>query len=231
MNKEYIYESNKNRELKGGEAIIVLPDIYGQTEYGKGTVEQSAEVFQKRVFLIDYFYPLTKTVTSFSQDEGEKAKELMGKLNGEEFIKFLEKVMEEITESYPEIKKFIVIGFCFGGRLAYIAGGDERVSRIFSFYGAGPYTPNYVFDKTPIEYLTSKRSGSNLCTDSFFGIYDESISDSDRHKIREDVTKAGLVYEAHKYHAGHAYFQEGRKMYDKDASEASWEVLKKRLNG
>ena len=231
MNQPYIYESVKNKEFSGNEAIIVLPDIYGQTDYSRHTTEQFAEVFNKPVFMLDYFYPLVKKVTSLSQDEGEKAKELMNKLKGDEFVTFFEKALSEIKETHPAIQKFIVIGFCFGGRLAYIAGANEKVSGIFSFYGAGPYTPNYVFGKTPIEYLVLKRTESDLRVDSFFGVHDLSISEPDRHKIREDVTKAGITYEAHKYHTGHAYFQEGRKMYDSEASKASWEVLKRKLHG
>ena len=229
MNKEYIYES-KNNQFEGNEAIIILPDIYGQTDYSKQTVEKFAEVFHKPVFILDYFFPLTGIANNLSQEEQPRARELMGKLGGEEFAAFFENSLDEISHAYPEIQKFIVIGFCFGGRLAYIAGGDGRVSRVFSFYGAGPHTPNYVFGKTPIEYLVSKRTRSNLQVDSFFGVNDTSIPESDRQKIKEDLKKVGIVYEPHEYNAGHAYFQEGRKNYDAAASRASWEVLQKSLS-
>ena len=56
MNKPYIFESIKNTELEINEAIVMLPDIYCQTDYSKRTTEDFAEAFGKPVFMLDYFY-------------------------------------------------------------------------------------------------------------------------------------------------------------------------------
>jgi hypothetical protein len=55
MKKPYIFESSKNNEFGGDEAIIVLPDIYCQTDYSKRTGEEFASAFKKPVFMLDYF--------------------------------------------------------------------------------------------------------------------------------------------------------------------------------
>ena len=49
MNEPYIFESVENQDLKSNEAIIVLPDIYCQTDYSKHTVEEFATAFRKVV--------------------------------------------------------------------------------------------------------------------------------------------------------------------------------------
>lgn len=230
MNKPYIYESRRNDEFVKNEAIIVLPDIYCQTDYSKRTVEEFADNFKKPVFLLDYFYLCTNKANNFNENNREKVHDIMENFKGGDFAKFFRKTLEEIKEVYPSIERFSVVGFCFGGRLSYIAGGYDIVSKVFSFYGSGANLENYIEGKTPIEYLVAKRNKSDLCVNSFFGINDPTFPETDRQKIKEELIKAGIFYEAHEYDAGHAYFQEGRKNYNASASQASWEVLKKTFN-
>src|SRR3989344_4629983 len=135
MNQPYIFESNKNSELGGSDAVIMLPDIYGQTDYSKRSVEEFADAFKKPVFILDYFYLITNKVNNFTEVDREKAHSLMQNFKGDDFVTFFKKVLGEIKEVYPAITQFIVIGFCFGGRLAYIAGGEDRVCKVVSFFG------------------------------------------------------------------------------------------------
>jgi dienelactone hydrolase len=226
MDKAYIYESAKNNQLSGSEAIVMLPDIYCQTDYSKRTVEELATAFNKPVFMLDYFFLSTNQVNNFNENDRESVRKLMQDFKGDEFVTFFRKVLEEIKQAYSHITQFTLIGFCFGGRLAYIAGGEKDVSRIISFYGAGSNTPNYVSGQTPIEYLVSKRKEDVPQVTSFFGINDTSILEADRQKIKEELKQGGVIYDSYEYNAGHAYFQDGRPNYSIPASQASWEVLR-----
>src|SRR3989344_476529 len=129
MNQPYIFESNKNSELGGSDAVIMLPDIYGQTDYSKRSVEEFTDAFKKAVFMLDYFYLITNKVNNFTEVDRGKAHSLMQNFKGDDFVTFFKKVLGEIKEVYPAITQFIVIGFCFGGRLANIAGGEDRVCK------------------------------------------------------------------------------------------------------
>lgn len=229
MNQPYIFESEKNKKIKNSEAIIILPDIYCQTEYSKNTVEKFADLFNRPVFMLDYFYLSTGKANDFAQDDRETVRTLMQNFKGDGFVDFFKKAVLEIKEAYPNITQFIIIGFCFGGRLAYIAGGEDNVTKVISFYGAGAHTPGFVLGKTPIEYLAEKRKNSDLTVVSFYGTQDGSIPDTDRIKTKEALEKAGISYTSHEYNTGHAYFQEGRASYDAKASVSSWEVLKEIL--
>ena len=226
MNQAYIYESSKNSDFSGPEALIILPDIYCQTDYSKKTTEEFSVVFKKPAFLLDYFYIYTQEENRFSENDQGKVHDLMQNFKGEDFVVFFKKTLAEIKQSYPNITSFSVIGFCFGGRLSYMAGAEDNVFKIFSFYGPGANTPNYVGGQSPLEYLTLKKGGSNLQVVSFFGLNDPTIPEEDRMKIREIMKDAGIDYVPHEYEAGHAYFQEGRKNYNERASLASWNVLK-----
>src|SRR3989338_9884972 len=123
MNQPYIFESSQNNKLDNNEAIIVLPDIYCQTDYSKRTVEEFALAFGKSVFLVDYFFLATGQANNFSENDREKVHDIMENFTADEFIPFFQKVIIEIKQSYPKISSLIVICFCFGGRLAYLSGG------------------------------------------------------------------------------------------------------------
>ena len=226
---EYIFESKKNKELEAEEGIILLPDIYCQTDYSKKTTEDFAESFKRPVFLLDYFHILTGEANDLDGEEREKAHELMDNLKGEEFRTFFNKAVREIREAYPNLANFSVIGFCFGGRLAYIAGAHPNVSRVVSFYGGGANNP-YIEGQSAVEYLVAQKV-ANISITSFFGTNDPSIPEDDRQRIKEKFINAGIGFNSHEYDAGHAYFQEGRKNYNEAASSASWEILKQIFNG
>ena len=208
----------------------MLPDIYCQTDYSKRTAEEFADNFKRPIFLLDYFFLHTNQANNFNEDDRDEVHSFMQNFKADEFVMFFKKVLAEINEAYPKVLQFSIIGFCFGGRLSYIAGGEKSVLNIVSFYGSGANTTNYVKGKSPIKYLISERTGDDLSVNSFFGVNDPTLSETDRQKIKEELTKAGISYEAHEYDAGHAYFQEGRKNYNTPASQASWEVLRKIFN-
>ena len=229
--KPYIYEPEKNSEIVSEEVILMLPDIYAQTDYSKKTAQDFATTLNRKVFLIDYFYTETEHANTLDPNaDGKFAQELMMKLNTEKFVELLKNVKREIVLAHQNIQNFSVIGFCFGGRLAYIAGAAPAVTKIFSFYGPGANTPNYVYGKSPIEFLIENKKGKDMRVISFYGTNDPTIPEEDRLKTKQNLEVAGIYYEPHEYNAGHAYFQEGRKNFNDEASKASWEVLKKYFN-
>src|SRR3990167_8993158 len=106
---DYIYESSKNKELQAKEGIILLPDIYCQTNYSKKTGEDFAGALDRPVFMLDYFYISTGKANDLDGEEGEKAHNLMENMNAKEFVEFFEKALGEIKERYLKLNKFTVI--------------------------------------------------------------------------------------------------------------------------
>ncbi len=229
MNTPYIYESDKNDQYKSSEkAILVLPDIYGQTDYAKNTVNELAQTFALPVYLLDYFYELTGQANNINADHAEVAHDLMQKMTGNDFLAFFDKATTKIDTDYQSYNSFIVIGFCFAGRLSYLTSTNSLVTKIVSFYGGGANLPNFVHDKSAIEYLI-RVNRKNVSILSFYGIQDESIPQSDREQTYKLLTGAGVNYDFKEYDAGHAYFQPGRPNYNQVAAEASWQDLKQFL--
>ena len=154
--RDYLIASETDATAE--KAIIVLPDIWGQTDYSYSTLKQLTERFKCPCYLLDYFYEITKTPSKFNPETDEaKALSLMDMMRGEEFMDIFTTALNDIKVEQPKLKQLAVIGFCFGGRLAYLSGLAGEVSKIVSFYGAGAHTENYLDDKSPITALCDKR--------------------------------------------------------------------------
>lgn len=229
MNKPYLYV---NTAYKANRAVVILPEIFGVTDFIKRTTDKFAGEFKLPAFALDHFYSVTGTAEVLDYGLGmARGVEVMQQMTGEGFYKFFTQALDEIQVDSPGITEFIVVGFCFGGRLAYLAGMDERVSKVVSFYGGQPHLPNYHEGKSPVEALIGARGNSELKVLSFYGGQDESIPAEDRAKTKELLGAASIDYSEKVYpQAGHAYFNDSRPdRYNAEAAKQSWGDIKKFL--
>ena len=227
MNKPYLYTNTAHYTQESTKAVIVLPEIFGITDFIKGVTDRFAEEFSLPAFALDHFYPVTGKQEVIPYTEMQRGSELKDQLQASDFVKLFSTALDEIQQEIPEIMEFIVVGFCFGGRLAYLAGMDERVSKVVSFYGGQPHLPNYFESKSPIEALIDARGGSRLNVLAFYGGQDESIPADDRTKTKELLELAEIDYTEKVYEqAGHAYFNDSRaERYSAEAAKESWNVI------
>ncbi len=209
------------------DAIVILPDIWGVTTYSLDTMASMAKKYARPCYLLDYFYQLTGVPSKFEPDvDGDKATSLMDKLTGEDFIKIFSSTLIAIKQSQPSLEGVTVVGFCFGGRLAYLTGLSNQVNKIVSFYGAGAHRANYYQGKTAIGALCQARANdTSLAVLSFYGTQDPSIPESDRNLTQKLLFAADIAYQQSLHNAGHAYFQPGRPSYDSGSAQESWAIL------
>ena len=230
MNKPYLYTNTAHYTQESNKAVIVLPEIFGITDFIKNVTDRFADEFSLPAFALDHFYSATGKVEVFDYyGDYSRNMEIMNNMKGEDFYKLFQQALGEIQAEHPAITEFVVVGFCFGGRLAYLAGMDERVSKLISFYGGQPHVVNYFEGKSPVEALTDARGGDGgLRVLGFYGGQDESITAADREKTKELLAKADIGYVAKVYEsAGHAYFNDSRpERYNAEAAAQSWEVVK-----
>jgi len=208
--------------------VIMLPDIWMQTDYSRQTAEEFASKFSIPVYMLDYFYELTGKANNFDpQKDQAVAPALMNKMTGEDFINIFNKALADIKQNQPKLDSIVVIGFCFGGRLAYLAGLSSEVKKVVSFYGAGAHTQNYYEGKTPVEALCEiRQNDQSLSVLSFYGSQDGSIPENDRQLTAQSFKGSSINYIEKVYEAGHAYFQPGRvDMYNEAAAKQSWVEL------
>jgi carboxymethylenebutenolidase len=215
-----------NLSFQTSTAIIILPEIYGLNSNIKDTVNQFASVFNLSCFALDYFFSITGTVNDIPYSQPQIGLNLMHQISGQDFILIFKESVDYINKNYSFIKNFIVCGFCFGGKLSYLAGCHPKVSKVISFYGAGANHP-FFEDESTVEALAQYRNHDNdLKVLSFYGTLDNSISVSDREEVANRLNQANIDYTEKVYPAKHAFFNQERDNYDKTAAEAAWEELK-----
>jgi dienelactone hydrolase len=209
--------------LQADRAVIILPEIFGLNNFIHQTTDTLSLKLNLPVFGLDIFYPILgqRKITSYSNFG--IAAELKNKLTSELFINLLKENLDRIQTKYPQIKKFSVLGFCFGGRLAYLSGIDNRINKIVACYGSGMNTP-YFKNLTSIEALTKERKfDSSLRVLSIFGSQDFSISSEDKNVIIAKMLEAEIDYSQIIVPAGHAFLNfERPEVYSPLISNQVW---------
>jgi carboxymethylenebutenolidase len=120
-----------------------------------------------------------------------------------------------------------IIGYCSGGRQAYLAGcALKGVDAVVSCYGGGvvakPEELNARQPVAPVD-LTKDLQCPLL---GLFGIEDTRPSPEDVKKTEEALKKYGKEYEFHTYeNAGHAFFAVDRPQYRVHAAQDGWKKL------
>lgn len=227
MNKPYLYTNTSHKSTK---AVVVLPEIFGVTDFIKDVTNRFAGEFKLPAFALDHFYSVTgKTEVFDYHGDMSRNMEIMSTMRGEDFMRLFTQALDDIQSEHLGIKEFIVVGFCFGGRLAWLSGVDKRVARIISFYGGQPHLANYYEGKSPVQALIDVRKrDSALQVLGFYGGQDESIPAEDREKTKQHLVDANIKYIEKVYDtAGHAYFNDARpERYNAEASKQSWQIIK-----
>lgn len=113
-----------------------------------------------------------------------------------------------------------IIGFCMGGRVAYLMSAASAV-----FKAAVAYYPGNTFRAwgrnipSPFE----RTSEIHCAVQGHFGADDQNPSPEDMHKLEVELTRFNKTYEFYSYpNAGHAFMDTTRDSYRRDADEASW---------
>mgnify|MGYP002335978864 CR=1 FL=1 len=119
-----------------------------------------------------------------------------------------------------------VIGYCSGGRQAYLAACLLDVDAAVDCYGGGVVmTPDQLSEirpTSPID-LTPQLRAPLL---GLFGKEDRNPDPAMVALMEEELTKHGKTFEFHSYDgAGHAFFSVDRPSYDLEAAKDGWKQI------
>ena len=112
-----------------------------------------------------------------------------------------------------------VIGFCMGGRLAYLAAThDAELCAAVVFYGGNIMV---AWGDGPAPFERSDRIGCPVL--GLFGEDDANPSPDDVKKIDAELVRLGKAHEFVSYPgAGHAFLNEARPSFRAEAAEGAW---------
>lgn len=123
-----------------------------------------------------------------------------------------------------------IVGFCFGGRTAYLAATRTNdIAAVVGYYGGGiadPRNPN-----APV----TKSENISVPLLLFFGAQDQMIPQDQVQKIEQTLTQLGKEHQIKVYpQAGHGFNCDARGSYNeeaaKDAQRIASDFLKKNLS-
>lgn len=114
-----------------------------------------------------------------------------------------------------------VVGFCFGGRAAFMAGTEEGVAGVVGFYG----WPTRAGDdgSSPLAEALEGRFKAPVL--ALYGGADEKITADDRQSFAEALTGAGVLHETVVYDgAPHGFFDRGMHEH-RAACDDAWRLM------
>jgi carboxymethylenebutenolidase len=120
-----------------------------------------------------------------------------------------------------------VIGYCSGGRQAYLAACTLKgINAVIACYGGGVVAkPEDLTPRQPVAPIDYTRDLQCPLL-AFFGVEDTRPSPADAAKTEEALKKHGKMYEFQTYeNAGHAFFAVDRPQYRVHAAVDGWKKV------
>jgi len=128
----------------------------------------------------------------------------------------------KFLRSQPAVdeNRFAIIGFCMGGRIAYLmAAASFEFKAAIVFYGGNIFRAWGRDIPSPFE----RTSEIHCALQGHFGADDRNPSPDDMRKLDLELTKYDKKYEFYAYpDATHAFMDHTRESYRRHADEAAW---------
>jgi len=120
-----------------GPGLILLQEIFGINPYMK----QMADHFAEEGYVVvvpDLFWRLEPDVVlGYTEEDFSKAMALYGKLDVDKCIQDVGSTMEDLRQQPEQIGKVAVLGYCLGGKLAYLTAARTDVDCAVGYYPVG----------------------------------------------------------------------------------------------
>ena len=201
-------------------AVILLMEMFGLTDHIKDVAKRVAKGGYVAV-APDLYYG--EAVRLIPYTEIPRAIPFMNRLQAQGPL-----VMDDIGVVLSHLKErsdvrrgsIGILGFCMGGRFAYLAAAHHALQAAVAFYGGG--IPSG--DSSPLE-----RTGEIGCPIAlFFGDRDHAIPHEDVEKVRTALTNEKKDFLIKVYPgAPHSFFCDVRpERYQPEAARDAWETTK-----
>jgi len=158
-----------------------------------------------------------------SPDDAAAAARAAGGVPDERFLGDLAGAVAYLRSRPDSSHKVGVIGYCSGGRQAFLAACSLDIDAAVDCYGAfvvGEVPDGMPRNITPILHLAGQMACPLL---GLFGLDDQYPTPNQVDEIEAELQRLGKDYEFHRYEgAGHAFFNTGRDSYRAGAASDGW---------
>jgi carboxymethylenebutenolidase len=218
-------------------AVIVFPEIFGINRNIRDITELIAK--QGYVAIAPAMYQriapgfeadFSAEDVGFSPESYRLGLEYYQQVKYQEIFSDIQAAIAYV-KTLPNVKNNAigVIGFCFGGHVAYIAATLPDIKATASFYGGGIATSSYG-EEIPTINRTSEIKGTIY---AFFGTRDRLVSQEESEQIEAELKKHHINHRVFRYDAGHGFFaglfkdkypfMEQHPSYNPEAAPDAWQ--------
>lgn len=198
-------------------AIVVVQEAFGVNPYIEGVTQRFADAGFDAV-APSFFHRAGGGTAPY--DDFAKVIPLYEGLSDDGILVDLDAAFEHLATLGHELAAIGVVGFCFGGRVTFLAAARRPFGAAVGFYGGGLVTPRFPqFPALVGEAATLQTPWLGL-----FGDEDGSIPVEDVETLRTALVAALVPTEIVRYpDAQHAFFNDERPdNYNADASADAW---------
>lgn len=199
-------------------AVIVLHEVFGVNAHLRSVVNRLAHEGYAAIAP----NMVQRSAPGFALDQYDADSLALGRSHKD--LMTAEQIASDLTAVIDRMRAFgpvAMVGFCFGGHVAYLGGMLPGVVATAVFYGSGIglMTPGGG-EATMVR--TSEISGRVLM---LYGLRDEIIPNEQADAVERALVQAGVRHEVVRYEAGHGFFCEVRDSFDPIAAADSWKRL------
>ncbi len=199
-------------------AVIVIPEAFGLNGHITDVVRRFADAGFAAIGL-DVFHRSGAGVADYG--DWARVMELFSGLeNDEQLLVDIDAGLDHLGAVGFSPPAVGVVGFCFGGRTAFLVAARRSIGAAVSFYGGGIVTKGMLgsFPSLLDEASTLKTPWLGL-----FGDEDGSIPVADVEQLRGAVAAADVETDVVRYvGAGHGFHCDVREEYHAEAAPDAW---------
>jgi carboxymethylenebutenolidase len=209
-----VYEARPDGDTKG--AVIVIQEAFGVNDHIEDVTRRFAEAGYHAVapHLFHRAGGGTAPYGDFS-----KVLPLYEKLDDAGLLVDLDATVEQLHQAGWSDREIGIVGFCFGGRVTFLAALRRRLGAAVGFYGGGIVTQR--FPQFPA--LVGEAAALQTPWLGLFGEQDESIPVDDVEQLRKAIRDASVETDIVLYpEAGHGFHCDQRESYNDAAAKDAW---------
>jgi carboxymethylenebutenolidase len=161
-----------------------------------------------------------------SPDDAAAASRASGGVPDERFLGDLAAAVAYVRAHELSNQKVGVIGYCSGGRQAFLAACSLDIDAGVDCYGA--FVARKLPEGAPMKLTPVIDLAENMACPllGLFGLDDQFPSSEEVDEIDAELTRLGKDHEFHRYEgAGHAFFNTARDSYRPAAATDGWERI------
>jgi carboxymethylenebutenolidase len=199
-------------------AVIVIPEAFGLNDHIEGITERLADAGHIGIGL-DIFHRSGGGTAPY--DDFTKVLPLFEGLTDEGLLVDIDAARAHLYDAGITDDRIGIVGFCFGGRVTFLASVRRSLGAGVGFYGGGIVTGR--FPQFPP--LIDDAAEMQTPWLGLFGDADESIPVDDVERLRSSLdAQAPVAHEVVRYPgAQHGFNCDQRPSYNRDAATDAWQ--------